>query len=243
MGHFLRSLRGIFWVGTLACAPAVALAQGALQDPRLIQESARTFLQQIAQERATELDGTARIEVGAPDPHLRLAACADLQPSLPPGARRSGRTLVAVRCLDGRPWQIFLPAEIHVEAPVWLTSRALPGGEVIAPQDVTQGSVEIGSEEGDMRALSVARGVAIGQTLARPLPAGVVLHISDLRDLNRVAPGDNVDVVYSGLGFRVSGEGRTVNAASPGQTVQVRMASGTMVSGILLDNRVVEIRI
>ena len=243
MGQFLRALRGIFLVGTVACAPVVTQAQSALQDPRLVQESARIFLQQIAQERAKELDGTAHVEVGAPDSRLRLPACPDLQPSLPPGARRSGRTLVVVRCLEGRPWQIFLPAEIHVEAPVWLTARALPGGEVISAEDVTQGSVEIGSEAGDMRALSVARAVAVGQTLARPLPAGVVFHTSDLRDLNRVAPGDNVDVVYSGLGFRVSGEGKTVSAASPGQTVQVRMVSGTVVSGILMDNRVVEIRI
>lgn len=243
MGHFLRALRVIISLGAAVLVPALALAQGALEDPTQIQASARAFLEQMAQERAQELGGTAHVEVGMPDPHLRLAACPDLLSSLPPGARQAGKTLVAVRCLEGRPWQIFLPADIHVEAPVWLTSRSLPAGQVLGPDDVTQRSVEIGPEMGDMRPLTVARGVAAGQTLARPLPAGVVLHLGDLRDLNRVAPGDEVDVVYSGVGFKVSGEGKTVGAASPGQTVQVRMASGTMVSGTLLNNRVVEIRI
>jgi flagella basal body P-ring formation protein FlgA len=103
--------------------------------------------------------------------------------------------------------------------------------------------MDVGGDDGDQRVLSVASGVALGQTLARPLPEGVVLRANDLRDLSRVSPGDAVSVVYSGVGFSVSSEGTTVGAASPGQSVQVRMAGGNMVTGVLTDGHVVEVGI
>jgi len=219
------------------------VAQEAAEDPSIVTATARAYLEELAGERAQETGGVVRIQVGSPDARLKLAACSQLQAGLPPGARRSGKTLVVVRCLEGRPWQIFLPAEIHVDAPVWFTAHPLPAGRVLALDDLVQRSMDIGAEDGNFRPLSVRNGVAIGQTLDRPLPEGVVLHASDLRDLSRVAPGDAVSVVYSGVGFSVSGEGKTIGAASPGQSVQVRMAGGTIITGVLSDDHVVEVKI
>jgi flagella basal body P-ring formation protein FlgA len=241
-----RTVVGTRAVALLACWMALAgaaMAQEVMETPAQVQASARAFLEGLAGERAAATGGIARVQVGAPDVRLKLAACQDLQTALPPGARRSGKTLVVVRCLGGRPWQVFLPAEIHVEAPVWHTAHALPAGRILALDDLVQRSAEIGTDDGDLRPLTVAAGVAIGQTLARPLPEGVVLHASDMLDLSRVAPGDAVNVVYSGTGFSVSGEGKTIGAASPGQSVQVRMAGGTIISGILTGEHVVEVKI
>jgi flagella basal body P-ring formation protein FlgA len=234
----------IAWVISLAATVGGScLAQEALESPAAVQASARAYLEGIASERASTTGGVAKVVVGAPDARLKLAACPDLQAALPPGARHTGKTLVVVRCLQGRPWQVFLPAEIHVEAPVWITAHPLPAGKVLALDDLVQRSADIGAEDGNLAPLTVNAGVAIGQTLDRPMAEGVVLHNSDFRDLSRVAPGDAVNVVYDGVGFTVSGEGKTIGAASPGQSVQVRMAGGNVITGVLAQDHVVEVKI
>lgn len=243
MQQVMRPAAAMALFALVGLAPRLGFAEDAVESPAAVQASARSFLEELAGQRAAAVGGVAHVQVGAPDARLKLAACATLQAALPPGARRSGKTLVVVRCLEGRAWQVFLPAELHVEAPVWASAHALAAGHILDASDLTEKSVDVGAEDGDMRPLTVATGVAIGQTLGRPLPEGVVLHATDLRDLSRVAPGDAVNVVYSGIGFNVSGEGKSIGAASPGQSIQVRMEGGSVVTGVLMDNHVVEIRI
>ena len=103
-------------------------AQEAQENPQALTAAARSYLEELAGATAQATGGVARIVVGSPDPRLKLADCPALQAALPPGARRSGKTLVVVRCVGGRAWQVFLPAEIHVEAPVWFTAHALANG-------------------------------------------------------------------------------------------------------------------
>jgi flagella basal body P-ring formation protein FlgA len=53
-----------------------------------------------------------------------------------------------------------------------------------------------------------------------------------LRQPMVVRQGQNVRVVSGGAGFQVSGEGRAMANALAGQVVQVRLASGQVISGI-----------
>ena len=212
-----------------------------VQDAKPLHQQAQRFAEDLANSKAQSVGGVAHVNVGLPDARLRLAACEQLEAFQPPGARATGRTMVGVRCLSGRSWQVFLPTDIHIEAPVWVSVQALPAGHVLAPEDVAQRSQEVLVIEGDNRTLTATDNPPFGATLARSVAAEAALRASDLHDASRVAAGDSVQVVYAGSGFTVESDGKSVNAAAPGQSVQVRMTSGSTVSGVLQQSHIVRV--
>ncbi len=231
--------------GMLATGAALAqyAPQETPQDPQALHQEAQRFAETLGQERAEAIGGVAHVTVSQPDARLRLAACAQIEAYQPPGARPVGHTMVGVRCVSGRPWQVFLPADIHVEAPVWMVNQPLPAGHVLAPQDLVQRTQEVLVTEGDNRVLTATDTPPFGATLARAVGAQMVLHANDLHDGSRISAGDSVQVVYAGPGFTVQTDGKSVGAASPGQSVQVRMASGSVVSGVLQQEHTVKVEL
>jgi flagella basal body P-ring formation protein FlgA len=240
--HATRQARWFLLSITLASTPALA-QQIDLQDPAAIQAVARTFITDALAERVQALGGTLRYTLNAPESRLRVSACSQMQAYQPPGARSTGRTLIGVRCLAPRAWQVFLAADIHIDAPVWVAARALPAGHQINPADLEARSMEVSLDGPSARLVPAIDAQIVGQTLARALPADSALRNEDLRDPAHINPGDAVEVVYVGSGFRVSTEGKTLGAASPGQTVQVRMAGGMVVTGTLNDEHVIELHL
>ncbi len=176
---------------------------------------------------------------------------------MPPGARLVGKTLVGVRCADGTTWQTFVSADVRVDAPVWETTHALRAGEPLMNGDVVLGSAPMtladidaaaavarGSGASSMRGLASLDGrsaAPLGRTIQRPVGAGRPLAAADIREEGRVNAGESVRVIYRGDGFSVASEGRTVGAADPGSNVQIRLASGAVVSGTLRGDRQVEL--
>ena len=231
--------------GALFCGVAHAqyAPQEAPQDPVALHQEAQRFAETLGQERAEAIGGVAHVTVSQPDARLRLAACAQIEAYQPPGARPVGHTMVGVRCVSGRPWQVFLPADIHIEAPVWMVNQPLPAGHVLAAEDLVQRTQEVLVTEGDNRVLTAMDTPPFGATLARPVGSQMVLHANDLHDASRIAPGDSVQVVYAGTGFTVQTDGKSVGAASPGQSVQVRMAGGSVVSGVLQQEHTVRVEL
>jgi len=65
----------------------------------------------------------------------------------------------------------------------------------------------------------------------RDLAPGQPVQLSMLRQAWRVKAGQRVQVVASGEGFSVNGEGQALNNAAVAQNARVRMASGQIVSG------------
>jgi flagella basal body P-ring formation protein FlgA len=205
---------------------------------------------------------TASVTVSEPDARRTLAPCNQLTAALPPGARLAGKTVVAVRCNDGANWQTFLTAEVRVEAPIWQTTHALRAGETINGGDVVMTTAVMSAADLEV-ATSAARvgtttngstaanrGLAsldgrvpapIGRIVQRPVAMGRALTASDVRDEGRINPGDAVRVVYTGDGFSVSSEGRSVGAGDPGTTISIRLASGALVNGTLRADHLVEL--
>jgi flagella basal body P-ring formation protein FlgA len=89
----------------------------------------------------------------------------------------------------------------------------------------------------------VEPGQAVGKTLGRPVPAGLPLRLDAIKNLDALAAGETVRVDCVGQGFKVSTEGKAVSSASLGQSVQVRMPSGQVLSGMVRSGKVVELRI
>jgi flagella basal body P-ring formation protein FlgA len=219
----------------LASAEVPAQDAG-VQSPTALQAAAQVFLEQ----QTAGQPGRVRIRMGDPHPHLRLPACAQPEAFLPNGAHLAGRTLVGVRCAHGSHWQVFVPAEIRITAPVWVASHPLPAGSLVTATDLRQEMVDVTMTPA---ALVTQLEQALGKTMARPVAEGLPLRLDALKSQDTLAAGETVRVDCVGVGFTVSSEGRAVSSANPGQSVQVRMHSGQIVSGTVLRGKVVELRI
>ena len=240
---------GVCVVGMLLALATIAHAEGT---PTSAEDAGRQALLDALAPALAARGATATVNVTPPDARRNLAPCQRFSASIPPGARLTGRTMVAVRCIDGATWQTFLSADIRVEAPVWEATRALRPGDALGSNDVRQ--VVGALQQADLEAPSIRnpnsrglatidpRGVAVaGRTLQRPVGTGRALVLADLRDDGRINPGDTVKVVYQGEGFSVTSEGRSVGAADPGSNVLIRLASGTVVNGTLRPEHLVEL--
>jgi flagella basal body P-ring formation protein FlgA len=84
-------------------------------------------------------------------------------------------------------------------------------------------------------------GQIVGRSSNASLAAGTPMRLDTLRSKPVMVAGQLVRVVSGGAGFRVSAEARAVSAASEGQLVQVRTASGQQVSGIAKAGGLVEV--
>ena len=82
---------------------------------------------------------------------------------------------------------------------------------------------------------------AIGRKLSGSLRAGMPLRIDALREPPAVQQGQQVALVVVGPGFRVSSAGTTLGKAPEGKVVQVRTASGSVITGIVRPGPVVEV--
>ncbi len=82
---------------------------------------------------------------------------------------------------------------------------------------------------------------ALGKTVKIGIAAGQPLRSDQLIAPWAVQVGQTVRTVSRGEGFSVSSEGKALNNAVEGQTVQVRASSGQIVSGIARTGGIVEV--
>lgn len=158
---------------------------------------------------------------------------------MPSGARAWGNTSVKVRCQTENSWHIFVPVQIRVLGDYLVTARPMTQGQIVTEADLTR-------NKGDLANLPsgilTEPALAIGKTLAQSVSSGQPLRSDMLRHAILVQQGQGVKVLSKGPGFQVTGgEGRALNNATDGQIVQVRMASGHVVSGIARTGGVVEV--
>lgn len=183
----------------------------------------------------------ARIEAtpGTPDPRLRLAPCARIEPYLPAGAAPWGRTRAGLRCRDGASaWNVTVPVTVKVFAPALVARQALAAGTVIDDTLLAPAVVDWAAE----RTPPFDKAAALhGRALARPLVAGQPLRAEDLRTRQWFAAGDTVRIDAVGAGFAVSSEGVAQSPGLEGQPVRVKTEGGRIVTGVARGERRVEI--
>lgn len=228
----LYAIAALAFAASVASLPAAA-QNAARQDHGALRETISRFLQT----QAGGMPGQIRVEVGAIDPRLNLPFCPNPEAYLPPGGKAWGKTSVGVRCL-APAWNIYVSANVHIEDDYLAAAVPLAQGQTIAPQDVAK-------VRGDLTLLPPGiltdPSQAVGQTATRSLPVGTPLRADALRAKQAVTQGQVVRVVAGGDGFQVSGEGRALNNATAGQTIQVRTANGTVISGVARAGGTVEV--
>lgn len=212
----------------IGCAGNAAAQSGAPENLRL-------FLEQ----ETSGFAGRVEVSIGTPGSNLHLAACANMQPFIPTGARLWGRTTLGVRCTQGAAWKVFLPVNIKVFGPAPVAARALNTGDEISEADLRLEEIELTR----FAAGAIADPAQLAdKQLARPLAAGQPLLRDQFRVRQVVAQGDTVKLVYSGHGFAVSTSARALGGASAGQSVRVVTDNGRTLSGIARAGRVVEVK-
>lgn len=232
-------------MGLLACTTGIALigalASVAAQAATLPAPAWQAQVEQVARDAALAAAPSAmpprvEVEVGAPDPRLRLAPCARTEATLSPGSSPWGRTRVGLRCVDGAPWSIFVPVTVRALGLGLAVAAPLPAGTLIEPQHLVQTEVDLASG-----LPLVDESQAVGRVTARAVPAGSALRAADLRARQWFAAGETVQLVVQGRGFSVSSEGQAMSPGLEGQTVRVRTESGRLVQGRATGGRVVEV--
>lgn len=219
----------------LACS-APALAQDAVsQAPEAIAVVAQSYLL----EQLASLPGQPAVAIDPPRTD-RLAPCDAMAPFMPSGMKLRSRMTVGVRCNAPKPWTTYVQATVSVPGYYYVASRMISAGQALTPDDLSP-------RDGDLvtlppGAITDPQSV-VGMTAAFRINAGQPVRGSSLRNAQSVVRGSNVRINARGNGFMVSSEGQAMDNGAPGAVVQVRTASGQVVSGVVRNAGLVEIQL
>ena len=181
------------------------------------------------------------VSVGELDSRLRLAPCARVEPYIPVGSRLWGKTRLGVRCLDGATkWNVFLPVTVKAFGNAWVIKGDIVAGAVLTENDAMQAEVDWAEEMSPIVANPVQW---VGQVASRALTTGQPLRQSMIRPAQVFQAGAQVRVVAQGTGFQITSDGQALSAGVIGQPARVKLDSGRIMSGVVLDNRTVKLEI
>jgi flagella basal body P-ring formation protein FlgA len=215
----------------LSCAGTLAARQEA--------EPVKQAIEDFLSVQTKGLPGQVSFSVGKIDPRNSLVPCMAFEVSLPAGARAWGNTSVKVHCQNENSWNIYVPVKVRIVGDYLVTARSLTQGQVITEADLTKNRGDLANLP---NGILTETDQAIGKSISQSVPSGRPLQSDMLRQALVVQQGQGVKVLSKGPGFQVTGsEGRALNSAMDGQVVQVRMASGHVVSGIARPGGVVEV--
>ncbi len=199
-----------------------------------LQTLAMAGARQVAPQQAR-----VEIEIGKLDPRLRLAPCAQVQPYLPPGTKMWGRSRLGLRCVSGvTKWNVTLPLTIKVYGQAFVAAADLPTGTLLTQEHLRMAEVDIAGEAG---AIYTQADGWLGRQLAKPVAAGQALRSVDLKLRQWVQPGDRVQVMATGDGYAIAGEGQAMGVGLEGQDVRVRFDNGRIATGRTIGERRVEV--
>ncbi|MEW5558728.1 flagellar basal body P-ring formation chaperone FlgA [Enterobacter asburiae] len=140
-------------------------------------------------------------------------------------SRLTGKRTVAARCGKRK---FYLPVRVSAQGTWWVASQSLPGGAIVQHGDIEP---HTGSLDGQPAGLVFSPDEIIGQRLTRAITAGKPVLQNQLRQQWRLRAGQTVDLVTSGDGFRIRGQGKALGNATVNDTLKVQTANGQIVSG------------
>ena len=236
---WFRSLISTLVLGVGALLGGALHAQEA--DGPDFQAMAQTWLKEAT--TAVESSGVAplrmEVKVGRLDSRLRLAPCGNVEPYLPPGARLWGRTRIGLRCIDGiSRWNVSLPVTVNAYGNAWVIKGTVPSGTTLTEADVVEAEVNWAEETNP-----ILRDPAlwVGQVATRLLTTGQAVRQGMVKPAQVFQAGAQVRVVAQGAGFQVSSMAQALSVGVVGQVAHVRLDSGKVSSGTVLDMRTVKI--
>ena len=222
---------------------AGAMAQAQPQDmggATLVRDSQAWLDQAVAAARPS---GAAPlrmvVSVGALDSRLALAPCATVEPYIPPGMRLWGKTRLGLRCTDGTVrWNVFLPVQVQAFGQAWVIKGDVATGAVLGEDDAVLAEVDW-AQEGNSVLADPA--MWLGQTASRKLTTGQTLRQGMVKPAQVFQAGAMVRIQAQGPGFVVTSDGQALSPGVIGAQARVRMDSGRVLTGVVLDMRTVRV--
>ena len=218
-------------IALLICSPPTWAADR--QDHARIREVALAY----AQAQTRLLPGRAKIKIEDIDPRTVLPACSKLEAFLPGGSQLIGNTSIGVRCSQKPAWSIYLQARIRINVDMLVANRPLAQNTVLGINDFSFQNGELGQP-----GILTDPAQAVGKTLKFGIGAGQVLRQDMLRAPYVVLQGKTTDVQVSSTGISILATGQALNNGTAGQSIQLRMPSGQVISGIAMADGRVEVR-
>ena len=212
---------------TPGVAPAATTAQAA-HNP-FADDPARVAVEQFLQRQSNGLPGKVSVQV-VPPSGGRAPECVDPEPFLPPGAAPYGRVSVGVRCGGDRPWTRYVQARVSVLTDYYVAARAMGPGEAISAADLEMRQGDLGALP---RAVVTDPSQVQGSVAANRIAAGSPMRTDLIRKPIAVKSGQTVNVTVVGDSFQLTSEGKVLTDAAAGNTVQVRLRNGQVVSGLV----------
>lgn len=212
-----------------------AVVNGAVgkQDVKILKSQIEDFLKM----ETSGYPGEVKIGVVPVDPNLKLAACPNPATAMAAGSRAWGKTTVAVSCAAPK-WTIYVQANVSVITDYYVAAMPLSQGHVVVNGDVM-------TVQGDLTKLPAGIFTDVNQVLGRTvnvsLTSGAVLRQEMLKMPSIVQQGQTVTLKTVGQGFQVSTEAKALNNAVDGQSVQVKVSSGEVITGIARTGGQVEV--
>lgn len=210
-----------------------ALLAQPLQNPQDVADDVEQFLLN----QASNYPGSASVHV-QPPAIRNQAQCDHLQSFLPSGARLRSRMSVTVRCQNPQTWTLHVQAELSVDGFYYVSNRSLQVGEIISLDDLL-------AREGDLLRLPpntvIDPSLAIGYITTQRINTGTTIKSTALRDPQSIQRGQSVRTVARGNGFLATGEGQALQSGAPGSQIQVRVSSGQVITGTVLDAQTVQV--
>lgn len=229
------------------CAPLLVtllLAAGSAaasdwHDPAAISAAAEQFLRARLSAPAGDT-GATRLSAQGFDERLRLAACdRPLEGFMRPGTRITARTVVGVRCTGSRPWKVYVPVEMTVSTSVWVASRPLPRGHVLAEGDLVAETRDV---SGRSTGYVNSRNNVLGQRLKTSVLAGRLLEPHFLQAEIAIRRGQSVTLAVEVSGIQVRMSGKALADGALNQRIRVENHnSGRVVEGIVRSRELVEV--
>jgi flagella basal body P-ring formation protein FlgA len=202
----------------LHCTAAIAQ-----QDHAALKETVTSFVQQ----QTAGLPGKVTFTVDEIDRRIVLRPCSKVEAFLPAGSQLIGRISIGVRCAEPKGWSIFIPVQIKISRDLLISARPLAQGQIVHAEDLSRQTTETTQNVG-----MTDPSLAIGKVLRYSVSAGYIMRADMLREPYSVRQGQSVRLSVQGSSFTLSSSGVALNNAGEGETVQVRTASGRLVSGI-----------
>jgi flagella basal body P-ring formation protein FlgA len=207
----------------MACLILNCTAAIAQQDHAALKETVTSFVQQ----QTAGLPGKVTFTVDEIDRRIVLRPCSKVEAFLPAGSQLIGRVSIGVRCAEPKGWSIFIPVQIKISRDLLISARPLAQGQIVHAEDLSRQTTETTQNVG-----MTDPTLAIGKVLRYSVSAGYIMRADMLREPYSVRQGQSVRLSVQGSSFTLSSSGVALNNAGEGETVQVRTASGRLVSGI-----------
>jgi flagella basal body P-ring formation protein FlgA len=221
---------------------ALSHAQAVGDQPEFIAATQQWLDSAVA---AVRPDGVAplrmSVTLGELDKRLRLAPCAKVEPYIPVGTRLWGKTRLGLRCLSGvTRWNVFLPVTVKAYGLAWVIKSEVASGAVLTAADGMAAEVDWAEENSPVVANQAQW---VGQVASRALTTGQTVRQGMIKPAQVFQAGAQVRVVAQGAGFQITSDGQALSPGVVGQAARIKMGSGRIMMGQVLDSRTVEIEI